>query len=235
VRALGYEVPVLDATWSLSVEECFYFTWPFLLSIVLMATPRYRRRMAILAALVVVAIAWRIGLYVGGAKWFRVYYPPDANAYALLMGCLLAGWCRQPRGLDRRWLMPVGLVVVLGVTTLPWSLFGFGWTVTGMVVAAAGGMLLVLDGWRPESRLAWRPLARLGRISYGVYLWQMATIALPPCDDLPDPWRGITAAVLAICAAMLSYRYVEAPFLRLKRRYRAIPTASTTSAVANPV
>ena len=68
--------------------------------------------------------------------------------------------------------------------------------------------------------LRWRPLALVGIVSYGVYLWHEAWIHMFLVwsnDRLFDiPLLDLTAAAtaLAVAAAALSYRLVERPILR---------------------
>jgi peptidoglycan/LPS O-acetylase OafA/YrhL len=56
-----------------------------------------------------------------------------------------------------------------------------------------------------------------GRISYGLYVFHPAAIRL--VDDLWWPWRLSVAFALTWVVAAVSYRYLELPFLRLKRRF----------------
>jgi peptidoglycan/LPS O-acetylase OafA/YrhL len=86
----------------------------------------------------------------------------------------------------------------------------------------------------PQRVLAWGPLAFLGLISYGVYLWHLtiAELLILPAQPHDFPARGLDLAdripqgatpiclVLTLAAACvvawLSYRFVELPFLRRK-------------------
>jgi peptidoglycan/LPS O-acetylase OafA/YrhL len=76
--------------------------------------------------------------------------------------------------------------------------------------------------------LAWRALAWLGLISYGIYLWH-ATIAVELVSRGVQQWWELLpiALALAVACAALSYYVVERPLLRLKdawpRRRRARP------------
>lgn len=88
----------------------------------------------------------------------------------------------------------------------------------------------------PQRLLAWAPLAFLGLISYGVYLWHLLVAELLILPAAPHDFsaRGLDLAdripqgavpiclvlTLAVsCAiATLSYRYLELPFLRRKER-----------------
>lgn len=74
----------------------------------------------------------------------------------------------------------------------------------------------------PRTVLSWRPVAWLGLISYGVFLWHIAVIRglieVDPTWSLP----GLLLATLAITVpvAAASYYVLERPILRLKYRSR---------------
>ena len=86
----------------------------------------------------------------------------------------------------------------------------------GAVYASAGAYLVVWLGARPNplSRLA----ARHGDLSYGVYLyaWPLQQLILQFTGSR-DPWLMLAlSAPAAALLAYASYRFVEAPALRLK-------------------
>ena len=71
--------------------------------------------------------------------------------------------------------------------------------------------------------LSWRPLAYVGKISYGLYLWHGLVIWW----HLPWP----VAVPLSIAMAIVSFHVIEQPFLGLKDRFgRPRKTADPASA-----
>ena len=88
----------------------------------------------------------------------------------------------------------------------------------------------------PQRVLAWAPLAWLGLISYGVYLWHFTVAQLLILPESPHDFdaagldlvnripQGATPIALVLtlavsCAiAAASYRFIELPFLRRKER-----------------
>ena len=108
---------------------------------------------------------------------------------------------------------------------------------TGVILA----LILVPAVWdaphaAPQRLLAWAPLAFIGLISYGIYLWHLTIAELLILPENPHDFeasglnlvneipQGATPICLVLtlgvsCAiAWLSYRYVELPFLRRKER-----------------
>ena len=84
--------------------------------------------------------------------------------------------------------------------------------VFGTVVAAPPAFRTILE---------FQPLVYLGRISYGLYLWHFPIfwIAFEYYH-----WPRFKALMITIplmfAATLLSYYFVERPFLRLKNRFR---------------
>jgi peptidoglycan/LPS O-acetylase OafA/YrhL len=67
--------------------------------------------------------------------------------------------------------------------------------------------------------LAWRPLAWVGLVSYGLYLWHLDV--LRELDDAPAAVVVLVGPVLAIALGAASWYAIERYALRLGRRGRA--------------
>jgi peptidoglycan/LPS O-acetylase OafA/YrhL len=87
-------------------------------------------------------------------------------------------------------------------------------------------------GGLPRRLLAWRPLAWLGLVSYGIFLWHLP-LAEQFNDHLPHSYVLVTlaTAAAATACATASYYLVERPILRFKdprarRRDAATPAAA---------
>jgi peptidoglycan/LPS O-acetylase OafA/YrhL len=122
-------------------------------------------------------------------------------------------------------LLPLG-ASPLGPSLARQTLYGlFGFF---MVVPAVFG---VQDRSPVRSVLRWRPLALIGIVSYGVYLWHEGwmhmyfTWTRDPLFDVPLLYMVVAVTVLAVAAATLSYRLLERPILKSKgiRIRRAAP------------
>ncbi len=186
-------VPVfLQHTWTLSVEEHFYLLWPLLFL-------RVRPSVGFLMALYAIATAWR---WVQ-PDWYEAYYRFDTRASGLLLGCLLA---HLPRLRLPAW--PALVLLVLAFVFLdrngPYTQ-GIGLSLVELVAAWA------IVGAHP-AWLGWAPLAYLGKLSYGIYLWHYPIARV--LRDADEPWQvvaGVTV-VASIVLAAISYHTVEAAF-----------------------
>jgi len=73
--------------------------------------------------------------------------------------------------------------------------------------------------------LAWKPVKRIGTISYGIYLYHVVAFYFVGRFlmrlALTTPWiKFALCVVLTAAIAELSYRFFEQPLLGLKRRFR---------------
>jgi peptidoglycan/LPS O-acetylase OafA/YrhL len=205
VLAFGGDAGALDHTWSLAVEEQFYLLWPvgFLL---------LRHRPKVIVGIVAAVVVWRFALAAGGASDYRTYAGFDTRADALLIGCLLAF---LPISHRLRWAA-VALLVVVGVAVPhdnPVMAFG-GYT--AVAVAAAVVIAAATGPW--AWALSWRPLVRVGRVSYGLYLFHSPIMGWLIARHIYDgPTLLIVGGGTALVAALASYALIERPFLALKR------------------
>jgi peptidoglycan/LPS O-acetylase OafA/YrhL len=205
--------------WSLSVEEQFYFLWPWALAL---AGRKWATRIAI--AVFLAAPLFRIGIFYLAPKWrpgIGAIFPTIADALAI--GCLLAllreplwkqGWYRKL--LQSRWffLVPLGALLAnkLGGSVRLYILIVL--TLMNLAVAASiDWSMRNADHWMGKI-LEFKPLAFIGVLSYSLYLWQQ------PLLDYRDGVHHTIAVSLAatFALALASYYFVEKPFLRLKDR-----------------
>ncbi len=227
--------------WSLSVEEQFYLLWP------LLVYRLDRRKLTILAILIVIVtpiargLAVAHGMPIDAAVYLYSWFRFDG----LALGGLLAIWVRSSRATPansyRLVAVFVGLSVLITVAGAPFGLMRKGVLGTALRFNQAqfifGAFLLAalaLKGTRWTAILR-TPFARLsGQLSYCIYL---VHLALGDCfqaviprffNRQPDALFGDFGAVIvrgafiilaSVAIAMLSRRYLEEPFLRLKRYF----------------
>ncbi len=215
--------------WSLSIEEQFYLLWPPCL---IALAPRKHMLSWILGAILVLT-GWRALLALHEATHARIYFALDTRADALLIGCAL-GVLRE-RGYPR--VAKLGLPALLGLFAIAFSApeltSRLTWLDRGgdsLVALLAALVLLSIDRAEAWTRVL-APLAPLGRVSYGFYLWHYPVSAIVLAKLMPRV--GVAASLLiataaTLAVAALSFRFVEQPIQRLKRRQpNALDSVST--------
>ena len=229
--------------WSLSIEEQYYFFWPF---IVLLASPRVLTRIAVSAAAFgLVFRTWLILTHPGHAAAAYVLTPGRLDG--LMTGAILAVQMRAPGGLAAvRRAAACGLWMT-GAALLGLALWQGGFDyhdaataiIAYPVIAAFYGSVLVLALTGPASGALGRFLSgyhlrRWGKYSYGLYvvhfpLLGAVTTKLGLLQDrslivhgshLPAViLQALIAVPLSYAVAWLSYNLYERRFLALKRYF----------------
>ncbi len=237
----GRPFGALAHVWTLAVEEHFYLVWPLLF----LALSRLRLRTAAVVTLGLAAAstAVRLGLFAAGASPARLQMGTDTRLDGLLLGCAVALALAHARRRPRVALpAAVAAIGVLGVLVAVPPYHSFMLT-AGYVLIPLAALTVIghVVGDGPPSpfttALGWKPLASLGKISYGLYLWHLPVYAviLPRVLDLPLAVRSAVVVAASVAVAGLSYVAVERPFLRLKdRRWSARAPSPGGSATAGP-
>jgi peptidoglycan/LPS O-acetylase OafA/YrhL len=202
-------------TWSLAVEEQFYLAWP--LAVMLLRTRR--RIVVITSAAAALSFGLLLMLAVPRAHDLRAYNAPDTRAWELLAGCLLAlalhRRTQRGRTLPRRLGTAVSVpAVLLALVPLAVNLI---WPLQALSVtlATVATLTSIQAGAWPARLLALVPLAWIGRISYGVYLYHIPVArVLTPRLPLPGPFVVVGDILVTLICAWLSFRFLEEPVRR---------------------
>ena len=209
-------VGALGHTWSLAIEEQFYLTWPLLVAVL---AGRRRLLLSLASVGAVAALALRVAWWDGGAGIDRIHYGFDTSADALLVGCGLAVLMhRTAERAPRRAVAGAALVAAVAVCLGgPWVMFVPGPTLVALLTAAA---IYVLTQRGDVGWLQHRWLRLVGQRSYGLYLWHYPVAALLGGQEWPV--RLLVVSGVGWGLALLSWRYVEQPFLRRRAPLSAV-------------
>ncbi len=190
-----------------------------------------RRGVFVLSVIGVAAsTGWLVYGAVRGTDSSRLYYGTDTRALALLTGAALATCMplpHSPRAVRtnihavRRWslvgaLALGGLIAIFGtVSGQSPLLYHGGFLVVAVLVALVIATLIRAPRGPLSKLLGLPPLAHIGRISYGLYLWHWPVIlfvngARSGLTGAPLLWTRIA---ISVGLAELSYWIMERPIL----------------------
>ena len=216
-------------TWSLCIEEQFYFLWP---AAFLLLRKNLRTMTRALIALIACVWIYRAVLVYGfGVNVSYIYTAFDTRLDHLMVGCLLAVLLKRD-ALPALWsavtnhaAAPLVTIALLGVSIyagqenlVPRYRDVFGYALEPLLMAIFIVQMIKLSESGVWAWTEWSWIKYLGRISYPLYLYQQFTI-YPTSKALAFlPWPVQLAGVITttIIAASLSYFIVERYFLKLK-------------------
>jgi peptidoglycan/LPS O-acetylase OafA/YrhL len=217
--------PVMFAfSWSLCVEEQFYWIWPGLVALL-----RNRALLALVmsGAVLLDALAEHAA--------FGAWLPPGSlglrmvTSFAAPIGCgsVLALALDTPRGfagaywlLGWRWSAPLLLALSIVWLAMPATPY----VSLSITLAALVGAVAL----RPDNGLAWllelAPLRKLGALSYALYLLHITALGLVR-KFLPQFQESALVVFalglpLSVLFAQGAHWAIERPFLRLRSRFR---------------
>ncbi|WP_369244762.1 acyltransferase family protein [Streptomyces sp. R41] len=211
--------------WSLAVEEQFYLLWPLLL---LLSWKMARRRallVAPLVALCLVSFGLSVSVTESSPPW--AYFGPHTRIWELGVGSLLALFVARLEQLSPTISAPMtwtGLACV--VLSALWFDQDTPFPGYHALLPVAGAALLLAGGCSPARfgagwLLSRRPVAWLGGLSYGWYLWHWPLLLIGPMA-LGRPTTVRLALVLSAIALLMAWataRLVENP-VRFHRAFR---------------
>ncbi len=214
----------LRHTWSLAIEEQWYFVWPFVLTGLLRLTSgRTARLLAGVGALAAGSALLMVMLYQPGGDPARVYYGTDTRAQSLLIGAGLAVLWVWRSGPTTRWTRALLQTAGLGAAAyVGWLWVTSGETSTSLyrggltteAVAVAIVIAAALQSTSPLGAfLGVAPLRAIGRISYGLYLWHWPVYVFltPALIGLEGTELLALRIACTVALAVASYHLVEMP------------------------
>jgi peptidoglycan/LPS O-acetylase OafA/YrhL len=219
-------------TWTLALEEQFYFFWPWLVGSLALSR---RRLVQICVAGIVLAPIFRVALLHFDQPPWLVTTSLPTRMDSLLIGGALAliplPSLRMARAVGVGSLIPLAIIVwrVRSVFLLQYPMQVVGFTCVAFGCASLLTLSLYPTTW--INKIANLRFFRFfGRYSYGIYLWHyLFRNAIYRLQDRyvaggRQPLLvaiGIFTVALGVATllAMASYRLIEAPCLRLKRRF----------------
>ncbi len=230
--------------WSLCVEEHFYLVFPLVL-ITMVYFNATKRGGLLLLGLLIFGFAARLftwytlvlpdaGNDTFEITWYKqIYYPTYNRLDGLLAGVSIAAlFAFKPSA--KEWITRYGNVtLVLGILVLTGAWFlcedqkSFYASIFGFPLVAAGYGLLVMAAISPgcilykyESRVT----ALIAKLSFGIYLIHKGVIHViqPLFAKMDIAPKGNLMFLLCLVGTMLAalvlYKIVEEPFLRLRQR-----------------
>ena len=215
-------------TWSLAVEEQFYFVMP----VILIVFHRWFRKHLFAALLLFFVISLGYCIYATQAIPQQAFYLLPSRAWEMLLGGMVylliqrdCPWTKVPLlgsllGAGGFFLMVGSYFMITGEMAFP------GYVALFPTVGAA--LFIYSNSWGTNwtgRLLAWAPLQFIGKISYSLYLWHWPLIIFLKAHRWPE---GISMTdkgalfVVSFAVSVASWKFIEQPFRHSAKRHSAL-------------
>ena len=204
--------------WSLSIEEHFYLVWP----LIFYFFKSFRKKIIFFIIIIVPFIRYFSHKYhISGINNLTILYRIDAIAF----GCLIAFYKNYLIEKINTIYFITALIIILifeellphiGVFKLNNLMLSEGHR-HGLVINICLSIVLIYSVFGPKKItfkiLNSKILSFIGTISYSIYIWQQPFLS----DE--DYWINHLpqSIILVFVVSILSYYFIEKPFLKLKR------------------
>ena len=217
--AAAEEKPLLH-TWSLAVEEQYYFLFP----IFLILAWRFGKNRVFWMIVVMAVISLILSEWSWRNKATANFYLAPTRAWELFAGSI-AAFIVQKQGVKKN-----NALALTGLVAIIFSIFFYNETTpfpsVYALVPVLGVVLLVLYADKETiaaKLLSAKGFVGIGLISYSAYLWHQPLLAFARIKSGNEP-SYVLMIVLTICSMVLAYfswKYIETPFRNKSKIGRA--------------
>jgi peptidoglycan/LPS O-acetylase OafA/YrhL len=234
--------------WSLGVEEHFYLLFPLCL---IVFGRKHEDRLKLVIAVIIVVSLWRFFAYTQlKLSSEYTYSATDCRIENIAWGCLLAimldGYETSPQRLrffiGWHWVA-IGLTAIIISVVYKDELFRATWRYSRQGIAIFV-LILNLYMFKPLSFainiLEFPPLKFIGRLSYSLYLWHYPIawgayryIGKDISDGFLPLNLFIIVMITSFALALMSYFFIERPFIGMRKKLGGNPVESMQVAYNN--
>jgi peptidoglycan/LPS O-acetylase OafA/YrhL len=214
--ATSTELNPFTHTWSLGVEEQFYFLFPLLVWVTGFHRLNAKSSDQLLGLFCVLSVASLIGfIYFYQADQSSAYFLMPTRLWEMGMGCLLFVGLKHFPKLSRVLQRIPPLLVTAAIVGVMFCPMRYAVPATVAVVMLTGVLIACLrSGTLTYKLFTNHRVVYIGIISYSLYLWHWGVLSVSRWTIGIYWWSVPFQLALIFLLAIASYRYVETPLRR---------------------
>lgn len=226
------ELNPLLHTWSLGVEEQFYFFFPLFL----LLTRRFSKRIMIIMLMVAFTGSLILAQWASTVKIPFDFFMLPTRVWELLLGSFISFYLssnsqssipitiRQIGSFSGLVLISASIVLFDRYTPFP-SVYALAPTLGAVLI-----ILCATESTLVGKLLSSKPFVAIGLISYSAYLWHQPLFAFARYIDSQKPGQSVfmTLSCVSLILAYFTWKYIEAPF-RNRRTFTSKEIFSLTA------
>ncbi len=228
----GNSLSALSHLWTISFEEQFYVFVPIIILTLLKMTKK--RKIVVLLSVVIVLSILRalIVLFVGGVltPWMLPFTRFESILGGIIIG--FGGYDFLLKYFKPFFISLMGVGAFFVFTLLPPVFYNYEYIAIYFLLMGLSTTLFlfgVMNSDFLKKIFSKKPLVYLGKRSYGLYLYHLLGIELSAYllgKTIFASNNGLVSFLFAlgitIFVSVLSYKFIEKPFLKLKKKYEVI-------------
>ncbi len=214
---LSYDLKSLGHTWSLSIEEQFYFLYPLLIIFFFKSSKNFLFKLIVVLFLVSLCLYFYTGVsgkYIG----YHFFFTPS-RIWEILFGCILA--FQKWNFKNKTFIPTLGFFLILS-SVLAQHYLSQDLILRILIVIGTG--LLLISSF--ENRVFFinkilknRIIVFFGLISYSLYLWHVPIYSI--YRDFfsynTSAYENFILVSITIIISFISYKFIETPFRQGKK------------------
>jgi peptidoglycan/LPS O-acetylase OafA/YrhL len=234
----GYPPGFLFPLWSISVEEQFYLAWPLIVKCLSPGALLGIAFLVVAAAYLTLALLLHTGQALDPAVWANSLVQFQFFALGTIAAIVLRGRVPNTSKAVRWVLFLTGLLCMRAAQAAVYNgelsqPHDFKQIAPAFLIVLPGCLCLFFSLLQLPAGRMQRPLTYLGKISYGLYVYHVLWLGVAghltehfAAGRLSPMTSHLCAMSLALPATIfsgsVSYRYLESPFLHLKKHFTVI-------------